>query len=114
MYLIADLPSPGLSLRLGIGLANRIQLDGVNADAILKVAMKTRGDCKSRRLGCVAWHGLHMYASLKELCSATTATSRRVCIHITNPSNLMLWLSPRISYEKSPNVRPIEIGEKHR
>ena len=93
---------------------NSILFDNLNAEIILKAAMKTNGAAGLSGLNAYVWRRLcsSFKSASKDLCSALAAVGRRLCTDSINPDHLSAFVACRlIPLDKSPGVRPIGIGE---
>ncbi len=93
---------------------NPIIFDGLNANLILKAALKTKGAAGLSGLDAFAWRRLcsSFKSSSKDLCSALAAVGRRLCTSMVNPEGLSAFVACRlIPLDKCPGVRPIGISE---
>ena len=93
---------------------NPIIFDSLDADLILKAALKTKGAAGLSGLDAFAWRRLcsSFKSASRDLCCSLAAVGRRLCISLVNPTGLSAFVACRlIPLDKSPEVRPIDIGE---
>ena len=93
---------------------NPIVFDSLNADLILKGALKTKGAAGLSGLDAFAWRRLcsSFKSASRDLCSSLAAVGRRLCTSFVNPEGLSAFVACRlIPLDKCPGVRPIGIGE---
>ena len=91
-----------------------IIFDSLDADLILKAALRTKGAAGLAGLDAFAWRRLcSMFKSASvNLCRAMAAFARYICTSSIDSSALSAFLACRlIPLDKSPGVRPIGIGE---
>ena len=91
-----------------------IIFDSLDADLILKAALRTKGAAGLAGLDAFAWRRLcSMFKSASvNLCRAMAAFARYICTSSIDSSTLSAFLACRlIPLDKSPGVRPIGIGE---
>ena len=107
-------PSPEILLPGDEQISNPIIFDSLNADLILKAALKTKGAAGLSGLDAFAWCRLcsSFKSTSKDLCSALAAVGRRLCTSLVNPEGLSAFVACRlIPLDKCPGVRPIGISE---
>ena len=94
---------------------NKYPIDSLNADLILKAALKTKGAAGLSGLDAFAWRKLcsSFKSTSKDLCSALAAGGHRLCTFLVNPKGLSTaFIACRlIPLDKCPGVRPIGISE---
>ena len=93
---------------------NPIIFDSLNADLILKAALRTKGAAGLSGLDAFAWRRLcsSFKSASRDLCCSLAAVGRRLCTSLVNPEGLSAFVACRlIPLDKSPGVRPIGVGE---
>ena len=97
--------------------ANPILFENLNAEAIRKASLKTKGAAGLSDLDAQAWRRRcsSFKSSSNALCSALASVGKRLCTTHINPDHLSAFVACRlIPLDKCPGVRPIGIGEVHR
>ena len=97
---------------------NPILFENLNAEAIRKAALKTKGAAGLSGLDAHARRRLQLLQILFKrtlLCSALASVEKHLCTTRINPDHLSAFVACRlIPLDKCPGVRPIGIGEVHR
>ena len=96
---------------------NPILFENLNAEAIRKAALKTKGAAGLSGFDAHAWRRLcsSFKSSSNALCSALASVGKRLCTTHINSDHLSAFVACRlIPLDKCPGVRPIGIGEVHR